>query len=110
MSAMGSLTTPVLDRPVAVGIAIFGLYLLPAALGHAGDAPLGGQVAEADAAHAELAHVTARPAADAAPVVEPGAVLRRCLPGFDRRFLRQTLVFSSFPTAGPACGTACPSG
>src|SRR5690349_13350982 len=42
---------------------------LPRGLLHAGDLPHGGVVAEADAAHAELAHEGAGTAADAAAVV-----------------------------------------
>src|SRR5947209_19996507 len=63
----------------------------PARLGHAGHATLCGQGAEADAAHAELAHVASRAAAEPAPVVEPDLELRCVLPALDGRLLRQVL-------------------
>src|SRR5919204_1075952 len=77
MSAIGSETTPI------VWVAVVTAMLLPAALGHAGHAALGGEVAEADAAHAELAHERARTTADPAPVVKPHLELRLPLPTLD---------------------------
>src|SRR5579884_1030360 len=50
---------------------------LPGGLLHAGDLPDGGVLAEADAAHAELAHEGAGTAADAAPVMLLDAELGR---------------------------------
>src|ERR1700704_5106172 len=68
------------------------LWPSPARLRHTGDTPLGGKVAEADAAHAELPVISARPSADAASVMEPDLELRVykvSLPALECRFLRQ---------------------
>src|SRR6185437_12470453 len=48
---------------------------LPAPLGHAGDVALGGRLAQADPAEAELAVVSARATATAATVVFPALIL-----------------------------------
>jgi hypothetical protein len=75
--AIGSETTPI------VWVAVVTAMLSPAALRYARDAALGGEVAEADAAHPELAHVRARAPADPAPVVKPDWKLRLVLPTLD---------------------------
>jgi hypothetical protein len=49
---------------------------LPAALRHAGDVAVVGQLAQADSAHAELAIDRAGTPATTAPGVAPGLVLR----------------------------------
>src|SRR5882672_8656948 len=49
---------------------------LPTALGHASDVAFKRQLAEAEAAHRELAHVGARPPAQPAAVAQANPVLR----------------------------------
>src|SRR5437588_9043634 len=51
--------------------------LLPARLGHAGDLADMGKPAKADAAHAELPDIAARPAAELAAIALPRGVFRR---------------------------------
>src|SRR5437763_12505323 len=52
---------------------------LPAALRHAGDVALQGELAEAQTAQRELPHVAARPSAQAAAIAQPDLELRRLL-------------------------------
>src|SRR5262245_34299784 len=66
-------------------------FVSPARFRHPGDQPLERQVAEADAAHLEAAHVGARPPAPLAAVAVPDRELRgpphRRLPRFRRHGL-----------------------
>src|SRR6185436_3953188 len=78
------------------------LSSLPGALGHACDVAFERQLAETEAAHRELAHEGAGPAAQLAAVPQANLVFRGL------RFLRDLccrchIVLSSW------CGTACPS-
>src|SRR6185436_16596317 len=52
----------------AIGSVIILYFLLPTRLGHAGDFPLQGQLAEAEAAHRESPEVRTRAPAQATPV------------------------------------------
>src|SRR5581483_7028981 len=70
---------------------------LPGGLLDAGDLAHGGVLTEADAAHAELAHVGARAAADAAAVVLLDPVLRRPQRLGDQGLLCQLCLYLTMP-------------
>src|ERR1700744_2796443 len=66
-------------RKSARGSVCMGLSNLPAGLGHARDLATERELAEGDAAQAELAHVGAAAAGELAAVVGARAEFRRCL-------------------------------
>src|SRR5579872_1652862 len=73
MSAIGS----VMSALSSFQLSASRLSALPAALGDARDVAFERELAEAQAAQRELAHVRARAAAEAAAVAQPDLVLRR---------------------------------
>src|SRR6266850_5738012 len=98
-SAMGSLTD-------MVPFPAFGPSgLLPAGLHHPRDLPQERQLAEADAAEAEIAEEPAWPSAPVAAVVAAHFELGRPLPLFDDRLLSQPDSSGAFRAAS-AAGTA----
>src|SRR4029078_2453341 len=73
MSAIGSVISLL---PVVLGLRC---GVLPAALRHAGDITVEGELAEAQAAQREFAHVRARPAAQVAAVAQTNFKFRLLL-------------------------------
>src|SRR5262245_9889024 len=113
---MSTLTWPAVDalrRRVsmsAMGSVIIALCsALPTRLHHARDLAPQRALAKADAAHAEPAHVGARPPAQPTAVVLLHGELCRALRLRDHRFLRHLASQIIARTARRRAGRACPS-
>src|SRR5437667_12641742 len=96
-SATGSLTD-------MVPFPVMGARRLPARFDHARDLAQQGELPEANAAEAEVAQESARPAAAVATVVAAHLELGRPPPLLHQRLLRQARSFAVRPDAG---GRAC---
>jgi len=85
------------------------LYLLclPGGLGHAGDQALVGQLPEADAADAELTHISMRPSAELAAIVSADRKLRGPLGFLDQAFFCQRFFLLEY-AQGAETGNSIP--